>query len=171
MHSTHKNIVLIGMPGVGKTTIGKLLADGTGREFVDVDEYIEQQAGMSIPDMFAVSEEFFREREAAVIRELSTKGNLVIATGGGVIKIAANMQTLKNSGLVFFLNRSVDDILVDLDADYRPLLRDNPREKLAQLYQERYDKYLSCADYTIDCPLHRVDIAVDKIREIVAANN
>ena len=171
MSSGSKNIVLIGMPGVGKTTIGKQLACELAREFVDVDEYIEQQAGMSIPEMFAVSEEFFREREAAVIRELSARGNMVIATGGGVIKVAANIQTLKSTGLVLFLNRSIDDILVDMDADYRPLLKDNPREKLQQLYHERYDKYLGCADYTIDCPLHRVDIAVAKSREIVTANN
>mgnify|MGYP003586258547 CR=1 FL=1 len=169
MKDSRENIVLIGMPGVGKTTIGKLLAQQLGREFVDIDEYLEQSVGMSIPEMFAISEEFFREQEARIIREIAAREQLVIATGGGVIKIPANIEALKQSGTIFFLNRSIEDIMLSLNAEYRPLLKDDPRTKLEQLYFERYDKYLACADYRIDCVCNEIQSTVEKITLIHAS--
>lgn len=167
MSNKNKNIVLIGMPGAGKTTIGKLLAQMLNREFIDIDSYLEQSRGMSIPQMFAISEEFFREQEANVVQEISNKRGLVIATGGGVIKIQANMQALQDNGLLFFLNRSVDDIMLSLSPEHRPLLKDNPRERLQQLHAERYEKYIECADYKIDCSLNKLSAAAQEICAII----
>lgn len=166
MKHEDKNIVLIGMPGVGKTTIGKLLAQSLSREFIDIDEYLEQQTGMTIPEMFAISEEFFREREAATIREVAACDNLVIATGGGVIKIPDNIEILKQTGVLFFLNRSPQDIMLSLNPDHRPLLKDNPQVKLEQLHLERYDKYLACADYKIDCVYNKLQETLTQILNI-----
>lgn len=166
MKFNHENIILIGMPGVGKTTVGELLAKQLGREFIDVDVYLEQSVGMTIPEMFAISEAFFRAHEANTIREVATRKQLVIATGGGFIKVIENIDILKQSGLIFFLNRSVEDIMLSLETEHRPLLRDDPRASLGQLYFERYDKYLACADYKIDCICGEIQSTVEKIVEI-----
>ena len=80
-----KNIVLIGMPGAGKTTVGKIVAERLHRKFIDTDVYLEQKVLMSISEMFEVSETYFREQELQAIAEISNKKQIVIATGGGVV--------------------------------------------------------------------------------------
>lgn len=143
-----KNIVLIGMPGSGKTTLGKQLASRLGRTFVDADDFVVQLEGKTIADMFAVSEEYFRDAETRAAQELAKRRGLVVACGGGVIKRSVNIKILKRTGVVIFLDRSPDDIVTDVDVASRPLLKDG-KQKVYDLYDERIALYRSAADYTI----------------------
>lgn len=143
-----KNIVLIGMPGSGKTTLGKQLASRLGRTFVDADDFVVLLEGKSIADMFAVSEEYFRDAETKAAQELAKRRGLVVACGGGVIKRDVNIKILKRTGVVIFLDRSPDDIVTDVDVASRPLLKDG-KQKVYDLYDERIALYRSAADYTI----------------------
>ncbi len=143
-----KNIVLIGMPGSGKTTLGKQLASRLGRTFVDADDFVVQLEGKTIADMFAVSEEYFRDAETRAAQELAKRRGLVVACGGGVIKRDVNIKILKRTGVVIFLDRSPDDIVTDVDVASRPLLKDG-KQKVYDLYDERIALYWAAADYTI----------------------
>ncbi len=143
-----KNIVLIGMPGSGKTTLGKQLASRLGRTFVDADDFVVLLEGKSIADMFAVSEEYFRDAETRAAQELAKRRGLVVACGGGVIKRSVNIEIFKETGVVIFLDRSPDDIVTDVDVASRPLLKDG-KQKVYDLYDERIALYRAAADYTI----------------------
>ncbi len=143
-----KNIVLIGMPGSGKTTLGKQLASRLGRTFVDADDFVVQLEGKTIADMFAVSEEYFRDAETRAAQELAKRRGLVVACGGGVIKRSVNIEIFKETGVVIFLDRSPDDIVTDVDVASRPLLKDG-KQKVYDLYDERIALYCAAADYTI----------------------
>lgn len=143
-----KNIVLIGMPGSGKTTLGKQLASRLGRTFVDADDFVVQLEGKTIADMFAVSEEYFRDAETKAAQELAKRRGLVVACGGGVIKRSVNIEIFKETGVVIFLDRSPDDIVTDVDVASRPLLKDG-KQKVYDLYNERIALYWAAADYTI----------------------
>ena len=139
-----KNIVLIGMPGCGKSTLGKALAEKLGRPFVDADSYLEEREGKTIPELFAVSEDCFRDAEERTIKELSQKEGLVIATGGGVVKRVGNINCLRQSGVILFIDRSPADIVGDVEVGTRPLLAEGP-EKVYVLYQERIALYRKSA--------------------------
>src|SRR3989338_6623192 len=105
------NIILIGFRGTGKTTIGKMLAQRLGKEFVDADAYLEQREGNTIKDIFAEGgENLFREIETHVIAELCQLNNRVIATGGGAILREENLKALKKSGIIVLLDADVDPI-------------------------------------------------------------
>lgn len=135
------NIVLIGMPGCGKTTIGKMLSEKISYEFCDIDEYIEKQENTSISRIFDKGEEHFRDIEEKYVKEVALKQGIVISTGGGVIKRKANIEALKENGVIFFVDRPIEDILSDLDTDSRPLLKDK-KHRIYNLYNERYDLYM-----------------------------
>ena len=101
-----KNIVLIGMMGCGKTTVGTLLARDTGRELADTDALIEQRTGLSIPEIFARhGEAYFRDEELGLAEELALRRGLVIACGGGLPLRPGSIGSLKHSGTVFWLRR------------------------------------------------------------------
>ncbi len=148
IHSTLRrqmeNIVLIGMPGCGKSTIGKLLAEKTGRKFVDADAALEQSAGCTIPEIFADrGEAAFRDLETKTLAELGKQSGLVIATGGGCITRNCNYPLLHQNGTIFWIQRNLEL----LPTDGRPLSQSN---RLADMYQIRKPMYESFADYTID---------------------
>lgn len=146
--SLNKNIVLIGMPGCGKTTIGWLLAEKLSLSFVDVDEYIEKTTGKSVKELFLKGEEFFREIETSAIREISSLSSRVIATGGGVVKNHVNMDYLSKNSMIIFINRPIEDIVKDIDVESRPLLKDN-LDRIYSLFYERYPLYLKYCDLEI----------------------
>lgn len=139
------NIVLIGMPGSGKTTIGKIVANALGREFCDTDGEFVKSNG-AIADYFnSNGEAAFRDKESEIVSKLGAKNGLVIATGGGAIIRAENVKHLKQNGIVFFLDREVENIIPTSD---RPLGSD--REAIRKRYEERYPIYCSAADIKVD---------------------
>lgn len=142
------NIVFIGMPGSGKTTIGKLVAEKLNKIFYDLDSMIEQGEGESIKEIFKKGEDYFRMLEYKYLSEISKKNNIIIATGGGTI-IKPEAAKLIKKGYVIFLDRSIDDIISTIDSNARPLLIGNARENLEKLYDERINKYEELADYKI----------------------
>jgi shikimate kinase len=143
-----QNIIIIGMPGSGKTTFGKALAQRLGRDFYDADDVIVEQEGKTIPELFAVSEDCFRDAEVRASQSLAEKSGIVVACGGGVVKRSENMDIFKKTGTVFFLDRSPDDIVSDVDVSTRPLLKDG-KQKVYDLYDERIALYRNAADYLV----------------------
>lgn len=142
-----QNLVLVGMPGCGKTTLGKLFAQKHGMAFVDTDDLIREQAGTDIPTIFAEhGETAFRDIESAVIRSLECAQHTVIATGGGAILRGENVNVLRANGKICFLDRALDAIAATAD---RPLSAN--RNLLQQRYHERYDLYCVAADITVNC--------------------
>lgn len=140
-----QNIVLIGMPSCGKSSVSAALQRLLGRETVDTDTLITEKAGKSIPEIFEESgERGFRDIESAVIKELSSKQGLVIATGGGVILREENLRALRANGVLVFLDRPLSELLPTED---RPLSSD--RTAMERRYHERFDKYVAAADLHI----------------------
>ena len=149
------NIVLIGMPGSGKTTIGMMLSIKLNMDFFDIDKYIVTKENKSIIEMFEISEDYFRNKETECAKILGNKSSLVISTGGGIIKRKENMDYLKQNSIIVFLNRPPEKIIEDIDIKTRPLLREG-QDKVYTLYNERlhlYKKYCNIEivnDKTID---------------------
>lgn len=144
-----KNIVLIGMPGCGKSTLGKLLAQHLGRDFYDADKVVEELEGRTVKDLFAVSEDCFREAETRAIRYLAGLQGCVIAAGGGVVKRAVNIQLLKNNSIIIFIDRSPQNIVQNIDTGSRPLLAAGS-QRIFDLYAERIHLYRQNHDYIIN---------------------
>ena len=141
-------LVLIGMPGSGKSTVGKILSQMHCMPLVDTDALVEQTAGKTIPELFAQEgESAFRDRETAAARQAAALDNTVIATGGGIILRPENMETLAATGLIFFRDRDLEDIVGE-DHMGRPLVGKDP-DKLRILYTQRIDLYRKYAQYTI----------------------
>ena len=144
--SKKKNIVLIGMPACGKTTVGQQIAKTLGRPFTDTDELVVLTGGESIPDIFAkYGEKEFRRRESAVIKHASTLLGNVIATGGGAVINQSNVNNLMQNGHIFFLDRSLSLLLPTED---RPL--GSTKEAIEKRYNERYDIYCASCHTHID---------------------
>lgn len=141
-----QNLVLIGMPSCGKTTLGKMLAEELGKEFVDTDEEIVKKTGIKISEIFKnYGEEHFRNLESEVIKELSSKQSLVIATGGGAVLRRENVDALRHNGRLIFIDRPLDMLIT---TDDRPL--SSNRELLEERYYERYPIYCLASDVRIN---------------------
>ncbi len=139
-----ENVVLIGMPGCGKSTLGRALAEKLGRRFVDADGAIEERAGILIPEIFAAQgEDYFRQLETEVLSDLGRKSGLIIATGGGCVTREINYGHLHQNGTILWLQRSLET----LPTDGRPLSQTN---KLEDMYRIRKPMYARFADHTID---------------------
>ncbi len=156
--SEKRNIVLIGMPGSGKTTVGKALAENLGRDFIDTDDMIRETHG-DISEIFRTKgEKFFRDTESEKVKEVSKRNGLVIATGGGAILRKENIDALRQNSVIFFLNRPLEDILPTSD---RPLSSDV--ESLKRRFEERYHIYKSTCDFEIEID-GNVENAVERIK-------
>lgn len=141
-----RNIVLIGMPSSGKTTIGKALAARIGKRFADTDELIVGTTGKSIPEIFEKEgEKVFREIEKKVICDIAVNDGTVIATGGGVILDEKNVLALKRNGVIVYLDRKIDNLIA---TDSRPL--SSNVDDLKKLYAKRKPLYEKYAEITID---------------------
>lgn len=138
------NVVLVGMPGCGKSTIGALLAEKLGRELIDTDAMIIQKAGMSIPEIFErFGESYFRALEHACVCEAGMQSGKVIATGGGVVTREENYAPLHQNGKIFFINRKTDA----LPTDGRPISQSTD---LNELYKKRLPMYRSFCDKEVN---------------------
>lgn len=144
-------IYITGFMGAGKTTVGRHLAARLGRSFIDLDEEIERQAGMTIRDIFARrGEARFRSLEGTALRETSRLTDVLVATGGGTVTVAGNMEFIRRSGLSLWLNPSFDTILSRMggwEKEDRPLFRTD--EEALQLYRRRLVAYRKC-DLRVD---------------------
>lgn len=137
-----ENIVLIGMPGCGKTTIGRLLAEKTGKRFADSDEQIEKVAQKTIPRIFAEDGgEVFRDWETKVLAELGKQSGLVIATGGGCVTMERNYPLLHQNGTIYWVQRDLNQ----LPTEGRPLSKD-----LETMYRMRQPQYAYFADHIVE---------------------
>lgn len=147
IHNQKINIVLTGMPSSGKSTIGKLLAEATGRAFIDTDEEIVKEKGCEISKIFEErGEHYFRDIESEVIKSVSSNNSgSIISTGGGAVLRRENIINLKRNGIICFIDRPLDKLIPTSD---RPLSSDD--ESLKRRYNERIDIYKSTADYIID---------------------
>ena len=144
-----KNIILIGMMGSGKTTVGKLLASRLNKPLVDTDALIERQEGMTVPEIFeSQGEAYFRSVETGVAQALSLRQDLIIACGGGLPMREEAMKPLKESGTVFWLDRDPGDIFDTEDMSGRPLAKDG-REAFIALAEKRRPVYEGWADVTV----------------------
>ena len=138
----HPSLVLTGFMGTGKTSVGKIVARKLGRKFVDMDEVIEARERKSVREIFeARGETDFRARESELCAELGARENLVIATGGGALVDANNLSRFAQA-LVICLDAEIDQILSRLGNSMdRPLLRENPRERVIELLSARREAY------------------------------
>lgn len=161
-----KNIVLIGMMGCGKSTVGALLAQRLGRELVDTDQYIEAALGRSISSIFAQEgEAFFRDWELGAAEELAKRQNLIIACGGGLPTRPDAIASLKYSGTVFWLRRDPGETYDALDTAQRPLAQQGRADFLAR-FAQREPIYRQWADYIID-DFSSPEATMDRILEVL----
>lgn len=145
-----RNIYLCGFMGCGKSYMGKRLAEKLGCILIDLDAYIEEKEGRTIPEIFAQDgEPHFRELEAKYIREMPE--NSVVATGGGAIINPVTAETARSAGTVVFLDADFDLCYNRIKGDtHRPLVMKNTREQLEQLFRTRREIYLKNSDFSVD---------------------
>lgn len=161
-----KNIILIGMPGCGKTSIGKLIAEKLSINFIDTDDIIEKNQQKTISEIFSqFGEEKFRQYETEALKQAIKEKNTVISTGGGIVVKKENINILRDLENVIFIDREIKDILETLDSDSRPLLK-GAEEKIYKLYSERYEKYKEAAKIIIKNNKQIEDVCKTIIEEI-----
>jgi Shikimate kinase len=162
----HQHIFLIGMPGAGKTTIGKALAQALGLEFFDVDTEIQERTGKSIQNIIIHDgEDDFHKLEFEVIQDLvSHKKASVIATGGGTVLFDETVALMRESGYVVLIQRDVKQILDDLDMEIRPLLKESI-EYIFRLYEERQPIYERVSHIKIE----NISNVADVVQAVIAA--
>lgn len=162
------NIVLVGLMGAGKTTIGRLLARAFDRPFVDTDHEIEARTGVKVPVIFEIEGEAgFRMREAQVIADLCRRRGIVLATGGGAVLKEENRAALRASGQVIYLNAQPTDLWQRTRYDQnRPLLRGaDPQGRLVELYSERDPLYRHVAHMVADTGRQSPRLLAGKIEQ------
>lgn len=167
-NKTKENIILIGFMAAGKSTIGKMLAERTGRSFVDTDLLIEAKLNKTVADIFAEDgEECFRAEESVILSELQPHSSLVIATGGGIVINPKNRDLLKKLGKVIWLKISLADLNERVpDSASRPLLL-KPKNKIEKLLQKRDNYYRGNADIIIDASGDNPDEILKKIEKSI----
>jgi len=143
-----QNIVLIGMMGCGKTTVGERLSEELGMPFIDTDTLIEETYG-PIPELFEKKgEEFFRDAETRIVSEVASREGVIISTGGGVVLREENVIALRKNGVLIFLDRPLKLIAENIDCSGRPLLKNGPGA-LFEIMEKRYPLYKAYCDYHV----------------------
>ena len=153
------NLILIGMPGCGKTTLGELLSQKLGREVIDTDALITEKAGMTIPEIFAkFGEKYFRELEHDCVCEAGKQSGKIIATGGGVVTVKENYEPLHQNGKIFFIHRKIEV----LPKDGRPISQSSD---LGELYKQRLPLYRAFCDKEVgnDRPIEQTVCEIIKL--------
>lgn len=164
----HQSIALIGLPGVGKSTIGKILAGKIGVDFVDTDAVIEQQIGQTIRAYFSEhGESVFRMLEKQTLQQLfNSDTHRIIATGGGSVLDQENRQLMRDKAIVVYLESTVEQLALRLQADQkRPLLIGDVYARLEELHQQREVLYKEAADFSVNVSLHSAEETAQLIIE------
>lgn len=163
------NIVLCGFMGCGKTTVGRKLATQTGRRFVDMDAYIEEQAGMSVSTIFEqFGESDFRSREREACKALAEQRHLVIASGGGALTFPENVEVLAATSCIVLISVTPETVLKRLQGDItRPLLaRPDKEQAVQQLWARRLPLYQAAADMEVNGERPAEQVAEDIIAAV-----
>ena len=166
----NKNIILVGLMGSGKTTIGKQLSKSLERNFLDTDHAIEEKTGVDVSTIFELEgEKGFRAREHNFLRDLKGSQKLVIATGGGIVLRSENRTLLKKIGCVVYLRSNINDLVLRLKDDKtRPLIQNvNLSQKISDLFNERDPLYLAVADYIIETKNKKINDIKKEILELL----
>lgn len=166
------NLVLVGMMGSGKTTMGRALARHLGKVFVDSDEEIIKRTGVTVPHIFDIEGEAgFRLRETAVIRDLVGRDNIVLATGGGAVLAEENRAMLQQNGIVIYLKANVHDLWQRTRHDRnRPLLQtSDPYARLTELFQQRDPLYQQVSDIVVQSGKQSVHVLMQHLVEEIEA--
>ncbi|MCR5273540.1 MAG: shikimate kinase [Lachnospiraceae bacterium] len=172
MEKLDSNIVLIGFMGCGKTTVSKGLKRKYGMDIVEMDGIIEEREGKSISDIFKDNgEEYFRNLETDLLKEMQSRKNTIISCGGGTPLREVNVAEMKKNGKVFLLTAKPETILNRVKNSHnRPLLEGNKNvEFIENLLEQRRDKYEACADVVIATDGRSVDDICEEIMDAAKA--
>jgi len=160
-------VFLVGMPGSGKSTIGKALAKSLNRPFIDLDQAIEERCGVAIPVIFEIEgEQGFRKRETQVLQEVTAnQAASVVATGGGAVLAEQNRELIGQHGVAVYLKAPIDELLRRTSRDRnRPLLvTDDPKARLQALYDQRSPIYDALADIVLETGAASISATVQQI--------
>jgi shikimate kinase len=158
-----KNVILCGFMGCGKSTVGRALAPLLGMKFVDMDKYIETEAGLSVSSIFKDhGEAYFRVLEAQATKSLSLKGGFVMATGGGAVLSRENVEVFKSCGIIVLIDVPLEIITARLEGDIaRPLLSGPSKtDEIRSLYIKRMPIYSSAADFIVSNSDNRSELLI-----------
>jgi shikimate kinase len=146
-----RHIFLVGMPGSGKSALGRRVAAKLQIHYLDTDTYLTETSGMDTNQLFQrFGEKAFRDAETRLLEELATAPAGIISTGGGVALREYNRQLMKTHGIIVLIDRPIDDILLDIREDKRPLLAQKSKEEIVEIYRERMQIYREAADVVMD---------------------
>lgn len=146
-----RHIFLIGMPGSGKSSLGKRLAGRIRMTYIDTDQRICQAAGCTVTEIFErYGEQAFRNAETNVLAEIAYEPPAIVSTGGGMVMREVNQAIMRNHGVIVLIDRPLEDIMGDIKLDRRPLLARKGLEEVPRLYEARIDVYRRLADAVLD---------------------
>ncbi|MDD3335667.1 MAG: shikimate kinase [Eubacteriales bacterium] len=146
-----RHIFLVGMPGSGKSALGRRVAAKLQMPYLDTDTYLTEVSGMDTAQLYQVyGEQAFRDGESRLLEELVTATPGIISTGGGVSLREYNRKLMKNHGIIVLIDRPIDDIMLDIRAEKRPLLAQKGRDEIERIYNERMPLYREVADIVMD---------------------
>ena len=146
-----RHIFLVGMPGSGKSALGRRVAMKLRMPYLDTDAYLTERTGMNTAQLYEIyGEQAFRDGETRLLMELINATPGMISTGGGVALREVNRRIMKDHGYIVLIDRPIDDIMMDIRAEKRPLLAQKGREEIERIYNERMPIYRSVADATLD---------------------
>ena len=145
------HIFLVGMPGSGKTSLGRRTAQNLNLRFVDTDQRVSEMLGMTVNEVFdTLGEAFFRNAETGALMELVGQPPCIVSTGGGICMNQENVTLMQNHGVIVHIDRPLDQILSDIKLERRPNLAGGSHEDVIDLYNRRIGYYRAAADYRLD---------------------